>query len=235
MLKTYINSFDEVIFCIVSDNTKNYDLINELRIKILEMYSGNSLTFKLYDNTEYRESYVFYNEIASKTRELDGLTFFAHNKGMSYKDSIDGTIKWVAALYYFNLEVNCVFKHLSGKLFYGALKSIKIKDYPYYVMENKYNWVYCGTFYWGRYQDVYRYLQNRQEEIPKLTNRWYDENFPGDICDMIDSTSYMDIYIENMLAVSDNIDSYLSSLYYFFPNVIEDFNLYYNKIIEELE
>lgn len=35
---------------------------------------------------------------------LDGVTFFAHNKGISDDDSIETIKMWVAAMYYFNLE-----------------------------------------------------------------------------------------------------------------------------------
>lgn len=232
LLERYINKFDEVIFCIIVDDKENKSLIKKLQLKIINMYPGN-ITFKIYDNTNYRETYVFYHEIATKMDTLDGLTFFGHNKGISDVDPIETIEEWVASMYYFNLEHELPCKGLNGFLFYGALKSADINIYFHNidVLGTKYKWCYCGTFYWGKYQDVYKALKRKGEEIPQLTNRWYDEMFPGELFPQNYGLTYEAFYMPNEMVYQGNIDEYIKGTYCYHPQIYYDFKKWYEELM----
>jgi hypothetical protein len=103
LLSRYLWLFEDVIFCIIVDDNVEYKVIKELQ-KIVLGISYRNITFKIYENTNYRESYVLYNELATKLKELDGLTFFGHNKGISDTFGVENTKLWIAALYFFLLK-----------------------------------------------------------------------------------------------------------------------------------
>ena len=102
LLKKYINIFDEVIFGLIVDEDIDVEVINRFQCLILSFYHKN-ISFHIYENTEYREALVFYNEIACKMANLDGWTFYGHNKHSSDMEE-SALIEWICGLYYFNLE-----------------------------------------------------------------------------------------------------------------------------------
>ena len=212
LLERYIHKFDEVIFCIIIDDKERYDLIQRIENFIISIFH-KQITFKVYENTNYRESLVFYNEIASKMEYLDGVTFFGHNKGISDTASRESIEMWVAAMYYFNLEFDVPFD-LNGYLFYGALKSGEVKiSCLRETLAPRYDWFYCGTFFWGKYQDVYRYINNNNIKIPLLCNRWYSEMFPGEITSVDNGLVYCDRYVLGGVVENDNILDFLKWTY----------------------
>jgi hypothetical protein len=239
LLKRYIGGFDEVIFCIIIDDINDHETILSFETAIINLGVKN-IQFKIYENTNFRESLVYKKEIVDKMSKLDGCTFFGHNKGISYIEQTEDMYKWVAALYYFNLEVGLINYNMNGDCFYGGLKcyNIRLEDYD----ENaagvlpKYNWFYCGTFFWGKYQEIYYLLKNMGREIPPMMSRWFDEMFPGNILESKWGTSYGNVGADSAIIYSngENIDNYLHFLYKDDTWVCDDFYSFYNEVISEI-
>jgi len=98
-------------------------------------------------------------EYMSEYRFADGLTFYAHCKGVSRPVS-PGLTTWIEYLYKENLEnppslENHLFSGICGKL---------LACMPY-VPEDFH---YSGSFYWFRHQEV----------MKKVTKMYYDKGFP---------------------------------------------------------
>jgi hypothetical protein len=235
LLERYIHKFDEVIFCIIIDDRERYDLIQRIEEFVISIFH-KKLTFKIYDNTNYRESLVFYHEIATQMENLDGLTFFGHNKGISDTDPIETIEMWVAAMYYFNLEFELPHNDLNGFTFYGALKTDNIESLGIGVRDNllqKNPWVYCGTFFWGKYQELDRVCTRFDRKIPNLTNRWYSEMFPGEMVESFYGLSYKYHYIEEQLVYAGNIDMYIKSTLFDLPEDYEEFIRFFNEVTSQ--
>ena len=126
-LERYSNVFNEVIVCIIVSDVENKELVYKVRNYFLRIFNC-SIAFKTYENTALNESLVFENEISDRLKSLDGLTFFAHNKGAGNinnwicdKNSI---LRWILGMYYLNLEPiydveQCLCHNFSG-MFYGS-------------------------------------------------------------------------------------------------------------------
>lgn len=178
-LEKYINKFDEVIFGIIIDEGLNSYYIEEFEKKILSFYHKN-ITFHLYENSQYREAIVFYNEVATKLELLDGITFYAHNKHTSDMP-IEELVMWVCGLYHFNLELPLDY-NFTGICFFGSPLLTDV-DFNIAAVRNKYRWYFAGNFYWIKCQEVYRFMVNHNLKLPPLTNRYYSEMFPGELCE----------------------------------------------------
>lgn len=235
LLKRYINIFDEIIFCIIPNIDVDSKHINQLQKTILD-FTHKDITFKIVENTNYRESLVFKTEIVDKMMELDGLTFFGHNKGISYADVTNDTLKWILAMYYFNLEVELPSNGLNGRCFYGALKSkdIFLEDYTERsaVVLPKYNWVYCGTFFWGKYQEISNLLKNMGREIPGMYSRWFDEMFPGNVLEEFWGSCYGECDVSRKMVLGNNIDEYLQITYEGNEWVCDNFNEFCKSLLD---
>lgn len=235
LLKKYINEFDEIIFCIIPKNGVDGYFINELQKTIIN-FTHKNIVFKIVENTNYRESLVFKKEVVDKMSKLDGLTFFGHNKGISYTDVTEDTLKWITALYYFNLGVELPYNGLNGKCFYGALKSkdIFLEDYTERsdVVLPKYNWIYCGTFFWGKYQEIDNILKNMGRSVPGMYSRWFDEMFPGNVLEEFWGSCYGECDVSRKLVLGNNIDEYIASTYEGNEWVCSDFYEFYENILK---
>ena len=212
MLSMYLPRFDESLFCLIVDDDIEQDSINLFQKTIISHSCGN-ISFKLYKNTNYRESYVLYNELATKLSKLDGLTFFGHNKGISDSFGEDNVKTWVAALYFFSFEVDLPNNGLNGPTFYGPLKSVGC-NYKYtHAVQNTYNWTYCGTFFWIKAQQVDSCMKLNGVEVPKLTSRWYSEMFPGNVVSNDEAWSYFNIILNEEDINGSEIRSIIEKMY----------------------
>lgn len=234
LLKRYINSFDDIVFCIIPQQGLDTSVITRFEKTIIN-FTHKNITFKVYENTNYQESLIFKKEIAENMENLDGLTFFGHNKGISYSNITENTLKWITALYYFNLEVELPQNNLNGLCFYGALKSrdIYLEDYTERaaIVLPKYNWVYCGTFFWGKYQEIANLLENMGRKVPGMYSRWYDEMFPGNILEEFWGGCYGGCDVSRKLVLGDNLEEYLNATYEGNEWVCYDFHNFYEKIL----
>ena len=235
-LKHYAHIFDEAVFVISVDDINNYELIHSFEMAVLDLGFTPNISFKIVENTYLREARTFYDLIAKKLEEYDGITFFGHNKGISYTDVTEDTLKWITALYYFNLGVELPYNGLNGKCFYGALKSkdIFIEDYTERsdVVLPKYNWVYCGTFFWGKYQEIDNILKNMGRSVPGMYSRWFDEMFPGNVLEEFWGSCYGECDVSRKLVLGNNIDEYIASTYEGNEWVCSDFYEFYENILK---
>ena len=222
LLSKYINRFDEVIFCIIVNNDIKREIICELQKQVISS-STKDIIFKIYENTMYRESYVLYNEIALKLAELDGITFFGHNKGISDTFGKENVKIWIAALYFFSFEVELPNNYLNGVMAYGPLKSTGCNHKFIPAIQNTFDWSYCGTFFWIKSQEIVSYMKFWGKELPKLTTRWYSELFLGNIIESSEALCFNNRELVGEEIVGANIEEILERLYY------EDDILYYLK------
>ena len=177
-LEYFSHIFDEIIFGISLDDISNF----HLRDKVIAWMTGalkcSNVTFKVVQNTEMREVPFFYNEIANKLKQLNGFTFFAHNKGTTNDMQKETIQNWIYSMYYFNLnnvdEVATKF-HSTLAMLYGTY--LTNADF----IQNKYHLHYSGTFFWINAQALAAYLENHHIELPQPFNRWYAEEFVGNL------------------------------------------------------
>lgn len=187
LLKKYSDIFDEALFVISTDNINDKDRLKEVKRFLLECNFKN-IEFRVEENNSYYEVATFEKYILNKLDTLDGMTFFAHTKGTNDyyeadKDK-DAVLKWVFALYYLSLNFykeseKIMFGSNASCCFYGGLltcyndKTATDKHFP----KNKA--MYVGTYYWLNGREIYYVHKN---ELPEVYNRFYAENFPGNIC-----------------------------------------------------
>lgn len=226
-LSAYMHRFDEVIFCIIVDDGVDKHIIKELQ-KTIVSFSCKDLKFKIYPNTTYRESYVLYHEIATKLHNLDGLTFFAHNKGISDVFGADNVKMWIALLYFFSFEVELPNNHMNGDLIYGPLKSVGCNYKFRHPITNRFDWTYCGTFFWMKCQEIDSYVKFWEIPIPELTNRWYSEMFPGNIIHSNEAYCFDGIYLDGQEIIGAEIENIINGLYSG-HYILDEFKKYYER------
>lgn len=197
-LKRYSYIFNEAIFVISIDDITNYNLIRDVELTILGLNFTPNISFNIVENNYLRESQTFYDFIATKLDEYNGLTFFGHNKGITNLDSyeLDNVANWIISMYYLSLEYadEANYSLTDGReLSFGSLLN-EIKPYEIEVNEEgivprkqfadkndvflgKHKYLYMGTFFWLNGGSISEYMKKNNIELPKLTDRWYDENF----------------------------------------------------------
>lgn len=178
-LKRYINIFDDILIILAVEDVNDVEYINKLERKFLDLNIGKNLSFKIYKNDSYfREAIGFKNEIIDKLSTSEDLVFFGHSKG--YTNIFSQSLKyWVAAMYYFSLnDIEKVKQNLVSDLsmFYGyiAMRGSAVCS--------KYKWHFPGSFYWLNCPCIAAEVQ----DIPKLTNRFYVEMFPGMLSELVE-------------------------------------------------
>lgn len=219
-LKKYSYIFDEVIFVISLDNTNNYDLIRSLELELLDLNLTPNISFKIVENTYLRDSRTFYDFIATKLDEYDGLTFFGHNKGTTNLDiyNLQNVSKWITSMYYLSLEyIDEVVHSLTDgrELSFGSLTNVidydkivisedEVEDKQKFVDRTKVflgknKYLYTGTFFWLNTLSIYEYMRKNDIELPKLTDRWYAENFCANLFKIEFAFSHIGRYSLNYL------------------------------------
>jgi len=204
-LRHYRDCFDEAYFAICPEVDDDYDSIKEVEQKLFNIFNGiGKLEFDIVKNTTLRECPTLKREVVDKLGE-DDLVFFAHSKGVSDLDrkTIEQTTTWVSALYYQSLS------HLHGgyddivhylekepfKMSYGSLM-VQFTYHPH--INSKYEWYYAGTFFWINSKKLKRYIRNNNITLPEMSNRYYSENFLGDIFPIkasIDNEKHEEMYL----------------------------------------
>ena len=194
ILERYINIFDEVIFCIIIDDVNDIETIKRIEKKVISI-RNKDVIFKIYENTNYRETDVFFNEIFLKMSELNGITFYAHSKGRGVMNNIEEVIGFITASYYFSLEdITDVDKYS----FYGSFKMLN--NSPIGNIYPKYQWFYVGTFFWGDYQKIYNENKNK---FPLYSSRWFNEMLPGNLYSHEECGSFNNEYIDATVKPND--------------------------------
>lgn len=246
-LKRYSSIFDEVVIVISHDEDLGPNEIINLEKELVEIFNQNKVSFKTAKNTYLRDSKTFYDEIATKMDKLDGITFFAHNKGLTNISSgnFDKELiyKWVVALYYGCLEFieEANYSLTEHRQFaYGTLfdiidvSSIKeewLHDIIYCDL-GKYSYHYTGTFFWMNTQCLKGFMDRKGIKIPNVVDRWYAENFLSNIIEPRFCSTRNGMYAKNYLAGRERIDTLIKMC--FSDEDYANFELLYNKITEGL-
>lgn len=184
-LKSYSYIFDEVKITLLIDDVNDTNTIASVEKFFLDIFKQKEITFKVLENNIFREASVFYNEIASKIGKIDGLVFFAHNKGITNVTDgyeVDSIYRWITSMYFLSLGYGEeVVKKLTDERYiaYGSLPDFvnaEENSTPYLDM-GKGNFMYTGTFFWLNAGTLNNYLSKSNTQIPQFTDRWYAENF----------------------------------------------------------
>lgn len=219
-LKRYSHIFNEVIFVISIDDITNYNLLRDVELTILDLNFTPNISFNIVENNYLRDSQTFYDFIATKLDEYSGLTFFGHNKGTTNLDSYElkNVANWITSMYYLSLEYvdEMNYSLTDGReLSFGSLLN-EIKPYEIEVTEEgieprkqfadkndvflgKHKYLYMGTFFWLNGGSISEYMKKNNIEIPKLTDRWYAENFCANLFKLDFAFSHRGRYSLNYL------------------------------------
>ena len=178
--------FDKAIIVICSDSLSENNKVEVVSF-FTKIIHSNDITYKFVKNTLYREADTFYNNVATKLGEIDGIIFFGHNRGVGsiYYDGVSKSsiLKGVAVSYYANLYAYAEDAEYSltteaGNKFYGVF----LEKNENKIANKNHIW-YAGTFYWLNPVRVFRYLESTNKTIPHICDREYAESFPGDLFD----------------------------------------------------
>lgn len=175
LIKKYKYVFDEIIIIFVMQD--NYDIVFRLKSLFIDLLDGiKSITFITETNDQnYREGIIYKNYIIDNLNEYDGLTFFAHSKGVSNMyglEHIDNLKLWIFSMYYLNLnwidEVKNSISEYStfgNKYCYGGLY---FKDKRH---NNVHNWFYSGSFQWINTKKLYKYIKDNNIDISQYISK----------------------------------------------------------------
>lgn len=194
-LKKYKNIFDEFILCvstkIENDKSQRQEALNWIN----DIFYDKQIILKFIKNSPLRECETFKTEVVDKIDTTNGSVFFGHLKGTTNALNPDvnkeSLYRWICACYYFNFEfIDEVeynfFTNSYPYMFYGSL----LQDYK----KNKWNiiydinkkeesfYVYTGTFYWLNCNLISKYKNENLIKLPKYSDRFYAEEFPGYVC-----------------------------------------------------
>ena len=191
-LKDYIHIFDEAVFVIAMDDIKDTKSIEPALVWILKLGFSGKLTITTQENTDLYEVETFRNELLNKYNTLDGMVFFAHNKGTTNiikNGELNMNIaRWICGMYFYNMQfIDEVEGFFTGTLrapevFYGTfLQSFsKERQSIVHAMPNNISGLeYCGTFYWinmPKYKNC-RVMGTIKDVEPD--SRFFAEEYPG--------------------------------------------------------
>lgn len=219
-LKRYAPIFDEVIFVLSLNDKNNFELIRSVELELLSYNFTPNISFKIVENTYLREAKTFYDLIASDLDGYDGLTFFAHGKGITNLKNyeIENVLIWITALYFYSLEFpeDVVHSLTDGReLSYGPLLNIIIPEEIEVTEEGvenkkkfvnrinvflgKHKYAYTGTFFWINGKCINEFMKKNDIELPVLSDRWYAENFCSNIFNVDFAYSYKGGMCKNYL------------------------------------
>ena len=191
-LQQYVRIFDEAIFVISLDDIKNFKLIKEALMWIMKLGFNGKMTIKTQENTGLYEVETFKNEFLNNYEKLDGMVFFAHNKGttniMKDGEFNINVARWICGMYFYNLQfINEVEGFFTGTLrapevFYGTFLSSFSKERQSYVhaMPNNISGLeYCGTFYWINMPKYKNCRKMGTVKDVEADSRFFAEEYPG--------------------------------------------------------
>lgn len=179
-LKHYSHLFDESLIIISTDFDPCSDEVIEAKRKLASCIKSPLTIIKVKKNSAYCEGGTFKEEVVDHLDKIDGLVFFAHNKGVSCMSSNgaydpDSLSVWICGMYFYCLEfLDEVISRLCVKTvaaFYGAFFM-----YAEWIRNASHTW-YSGTFFWINPGRVLKWAN----KIPEIFDREYAEWFPGEV------------------------------------------------------
>lgn len=190
-LSKYINLFDEARFTISVDDLSNSELI-AYGLQFVSSLGSFEKTINIRKNTDLYEVDTFDKEFLRRHDELDGMVFFAHNKGTTnFKNpelDHDSVFNWICGMYYYNFNfIDEVEGFFTGKLrapevFYGTFLEYFSKEKQSWVHampNNPSGLMYCGTFYWINVPLYENCIKMGVVKDVKAVNRFFAEEYPG--------------------------------------------------------
>jgi len=233
-LNHYSQIFDETIICISVSEPQNLDLIQQIKEKFIGIIKSKIITFKIVPNSIFGESNTFNEEIVKKLSKLDGITFFAHNKGLTNIDNPicdnNSVLRWICGSYFYNLEfieeVEYCLIHQLKPLFYGSYLTLDEG-----ILNKQHVW-YAGTFYWLNAAKIDKYCNSTGITMPLMSDRYFDELFPGNIIGWeegfgLASHNSKIIYMKNLYVNSKGSTDFLGN-----ESENEKFNNFFSKMKE---
>ena len=195
-LRKYACIFDDAVFVISVDDVNDWELIRTVECFLIDC-NFPSIKFVVEKNTMLYEVETFNKYVIQQIDKLDGLTFFAHSKGtLDYnnpKMNKDAVLIWIASLYYLSLEFYKEAEwgaYTAGSCFFGG-PLVKHGENSG-INSSKNGFMYSGTFYWLNCKEIYdKFFGN----FPEIKNRYYAENFPGNLCRPYNYEAYSHNYM----------------------------------------
>lgn len=181
-LEKYCGVFDVAEFFIAStEYSRRY--IDDVKARLLRIFKCKDIRFAEVENSEFYEAKTFKEQIIDRLEQLNSLVFFGHTKGtidVNGKSRIQNILMWIYGMYFYNLEfiAEAEIKLIKGyqcnlsRIFGAFCQSIDRPDKAYYA----------GTFYWLNAPSVYNDVKSGKIYVPKLSSRFYGENFPFVYC-----------------------------------------------------
>jgi hypothetical protein len=152
--------------------------------------------------------------------KLDGITFYAHSKGQGVMDDIEETIFFITAAYYFSLEN---IDNVNYYPFYGSFKMTNNSPMP--TKRLKHMWFYVGTFFWGKYQEIYK----NKKKFPTYSSRWFNEMLPGELYSPDECGSFLNREIDATIKPYDAYNL-IERIYGDNEEVMNNFYSFYNNV-----
>lgn len=230
-LKNYVHIFDEALFIISVDDISDTVLINEFEHILLNLGFNGNITFKVQENSILYEAKSLNEEIFQKMDKLDGLTFFGHSKGIGneiYNSCEWEELKtWICGLYFLSLEfIHEVESKLYGVwcISYGPFKS------TWDELDNKYHWIYSGTFFWLNCPRLYDKINRQKLEIRHCNDRFFSEQVLGDLLEFNSQTEHSNIVSSHNESYLINANNFYDYVNYYITLILNDFELdkFYN-------
>lgn len=164
------NVFDKITFIVLYNKDVNNNVIINVKQRLFnECIKCNNINIILNKNIEkYQEGIYFKKYIIDKLNDYDDyLTFFGHTQGVSNelcKKNELNTLEWIYALYYFNfINLDEIKRKLNSYCYkYITYGGLYLKDYR---LNNIYNWIYSGSFYWINTKRLNNYIKNNNINI----------------------------------------------------------------------
>lgn len=177
-LRHFMDVFTDITFVLAYDK-KNDNLIKSFQRRLFgDGFVGN-IAFKTVENTPFlKDGKTYYDEVLSKMDNLDGITFFAHSKGVTNLDNTsvrkENVEKWITFMYWMNLHYATYASSILLRphtISYGTFK---------FNADNftRNNWAYLGGFSWINTKKLYDYLGGRK---PKNVDLGMSELYIGDV------------------------------------------------------
>jgi len=181
ILKHYANIFDKVIFCISVDNLNDTELIARAERAILDCGFKKEIQFIPVENDMYREAATFKSQILDKLKDIEGIVFFGHVKGVTnvntFSHRAEHFLKWILALYFYSLE----FADEAELKLVGIYQGLRRTFFgPLYTLSKDVGigW-YPGTFFWLNPKKLYNDIQEGVCKLTEIDDRDWVECLPS--------------------------------------------------------
>lgn len=233
-LKKYRDVFDEAKFVLSmkEELIGNSKLISSYVEFLMGLGYIENVEFVVEKNTPFRESKTFRYEIVDSKDNEGKLVFFAHLRGESNEN--EEVARWVFSNYYYALSRRWEIDYWlvqNMKVFYGfpltdcrATNGLSYEVLPF----NKF--YFLGSIFWTNVTLLREVMRTRGITPPKLANRFYSENFPGNVINYELISTYGFVSAERGWDCYTQFNGLLEEWCGRSGNSIEEFNAEFEKV-----